>query len=245
MARRGPSASVSKPFGAGLRARLAKAGADERGVAALEFALILPLMLLLYIGMSAITEAVSASRAVVTLSRTLADVTSQEAANTSLTDTATKEIFSASSAVLSPFPATGVKMTLSNVEFVADSNATASNGLDAKTRWTVTFSGAATRPCAGNPLLTPVSNGSSPSASTMPLGLYTAGFLIVADVSYTYTPSFGMFNWNWSNGSPGGGWTGSFTMSRTAYMRPRQTDNIRYTSGQTAQICPIASPQQP
>jgi hypothetical protein len=76
----------------------------------------------------------------------------------------------------------------------------------------------------------------------MPLGLYAAGFLIVADVSYTYTPSFGYFDFNAASGKAGTK-SLSFTMNSTTYMRPRQTDNIRYTSGQSATICPIASPQ--
>ncbi len=225
-----------------LRSTIGRTLADEGGVAALEFAIILPLMLMLYIGTAAITEAVSASRAVVVLARTLSDITSQQPGNINLTDTSAQEIFNSATTLLVPFPTNTLKMTLSNVEFVANSKSTQSNGFDAKTRWTVSFSSGTLRPCLGSPNLTPVPNGTPPSPSSIPLGLYTSGFLIVADVSYTYVPSFGMFNWNWSKGTGGGGWTGSFPMSRTAYMRPRQTDNIRYTGG-SAQICPIASPQ--
>ncbi len=232
--------------GSGFRApfvrRLRSAGRDERGVAAVEFAVVLPFMLFLYMGMSAVTEAVSCSRAVATLARTLADITSQQPANQAMTDTQAQEIFNASTAVLSPFSSAGVKMTLSNVEFVANAASSGSNNLDAKTRWTVTFSGGTLRPCVGNPKLAPVANGASPSPTTMPLGLYTSGFLIVADVTYAYTPSFGVFNWTFGNSTTG--LSGSFTMARTQYMRPRQQANIGYPTG-SAQVCPIAPPQQP
>ncbi len=222
--------------------RTARAGArDGSGVAAVEFALVLPLMLLLYVGTCAIANAVSASRATVVLARTLTDLVSQQKANVSLTDTTMQNIFNASTTVMAPFPTATLKMTLSNVEFVADPTATSSNNLTAKTRWTVTFSGGTLRPCT-NPVLTAVANGTTPTPSTMPLGLYASGFVIVSDVTYTYTPSFGYFSYNFVSGQAGSS-AMSFTMSRTTYMRPRQTDNIRYASGQTAQICPIISPQ--
>lgn len=229
-------------LGGKARRLLIDAGRDGSGVAAVEFAFIGPLLLLLYLGTAGLTQAISAARAVTVLARTLSDLVSQQPANVNLTDTLAQNIFSASTAVMAPFPTTSLKMTLSNVEFVADAASTSSNMLDAKVRWTVTFSGGTLRPCGTSPLLTPVANGSSPSPTTMPLGLYATGFLIVADVNYSYTPAISLFTWGMANGKANTGPL-SFPMSRTSYMRPRQTDNIRYTSGQTAQICTIASPQ--
>ena len=219
---------------------------DQSGIAAVEFAFIGPLLLLLYLGTAGLTQAISAARAVTVLARTVADLTSQQPDSVSLTDTIAQNIFAASTAVMAPFPTSSLKMTLSNVEFVANSASTSSNGYDAKVRWTVTFTGGTLRPCGQSssptPVLTPVANGSNPSANTMPLGLYTTGFLIVADVSYVYTPTISLFDWADANGKPSTGPV-NFTMSRTNYMRPRQTDNIHYATGQTAKICTITSPQ--
>ncbi|MBE7247719.1 MAG: pilus assembly protein [Actinomycetospora chiangmaiensis] len=230
---------MSRPAPARLLARLRALRAREDGMAATEFALMLPLLLLMYVGTVGVTSAVSASRATVVLARTLTDLVSQQAANVALTDSTTSNIFNASTAVMAPFSIASLKMTLSNVEFVANPAAVTSGGLDAKTRWSVSLSNGPLRPCR---VLTPVANGSTPSATTMPQGIYAAGFVIVADVSYTYTPSFGYFTWTFAND---GTTTSplSFTMARTTYMRPRQTDNVRYTSGQSATICPIAAPQ--
>lgn len=229
-----------------LPRRLRQFARRTDAVAAVEFAIILPLMLFIYMGTASITEAVSASRSVVILARTLSDITSQQPASVNLTDSTVQDIFGSATAVLAPFPTTGLKMTLSNVEFVANAASTGSNGYDAKTRWTVGWNTSSTlRPCSGNPLLTPVANGTAPSPSTIPVGLYSSGFLIVADVTYTYTPTFGIFSWDFVNRRAGTGWSPSFTMTRTTYMRPRQTDNIRYDSAGSATICPIASPQQP
>lgn len=230
-----------------LRSTLRRGASDRSGIAAVEFGMILPLLLLLYLGTAALTQAISAARGATVLARTLADLVSQQVANTPLTDTTAQNIFNSSTAVMAPFPTSTLKMTLSNVEFVADLTAVSSNFFDAKTRWTVTFSGGTLRPCgtagAATPIMTPVANGSTPTSTTMPLGLYTAGFVIVADVNYVYTPSIGLLSWSMAFGKGQGSSPVSITMSRTSYMRPRQTDNIHYTTGQTAQICTIASPQ--
>lgn len=227
-----------RPF----RVAAGRAIRDQSGVAAVEFGFILPLLLLLYVGVSSLTQAISAARGVTVLSRTLADLVSQQPRDVNITDSIAKDIFASSTIVLAPFSPSSLKMTLSNVEFVVNAAATDSNGYDAKTRWTVSFSNGTLRPCGTNPKLTWVPNTSKPSATTMPLGLYAAGFLIVADVSYTYTP--GLFNWGNANGQSTTFTT--FNMNRTTYMRPRQTDNIRYTpstASNTASICNIASPQ--
>ena len=228
--------------------RLPYALRDASGVAAVEFAFILPLLLLIYLGTNGLTQAISAARGTTVLTRTLADLVSQQPANVPLTDAISQNIFAASTAELAPFSTTGLKMTLSNVEFVANAAATASGGYDAKTRWSVSFSGGTLRACAPNPykgpVLTPVANGTSPSMTTMPVGLYAAGFVIVADVAYVYAPTLGLFTWDMANGKASSSPI-AFNMNRTEYMRPRQTDNIRYTtgSGPTATICPISSPQ--
>lgn len=80
---------------------------NNKGIAAVEFALILPVMLTMYLGMVEVTQGININRKVTLLSRTLADLTAQ---NSTLTNSKKDQIFAAATQVLSPYSTTGVKM---------------------------------------------------------------------------------------------------------------------------------------
>ena len=133
---------------------------------------------------------------------------------------------------MSPYPTSSLKMTISSVEFVTDSQRDRP-GFDAKIHWTITNNGGTPRPCQ---ILTAVANNSTPSPTTMPTGIYPASgsaeaTSIVADVTYTYTPAFGGALLAWSSTA------GSLTFAHTNYMRPRNQYAITY-SGSTGTVCP-------
>lgn len=94
---------------------------DKRGVSAVEFALVLPLMMTLYLGGVEVSQAITASRKVTLVSRTVSDLVSQVSSisNASMTD-----ILSASSAIVSPFSTNDLKVTVSCVTIDANGNAT-------------------------------------------------------------------------------------------------------------------------
>lgn len=104
---------------AGPRRAAARLAAQARrfvrtrdGVAAVEFAMILPLMLLLYVGMAELSRALANSRKVTLLSRTASDLVAR---GTNLSQAAMKDVFAASGAVLAPFSATGARTVVSAV----------------------------------------------------------------------------------------------------------------------------------
>ena len=57
--------------------RLGRLAGDERGVSAVEFAMLLPLMLTLYLGAVEISQGIGADRKVTLTARTVADLVSQ------------------------------------------------------------------------------------------------------------------------------------------------------------------------
>jgi Flp pilus assembly protein TadG len=141
---------------------------NENGLSAVEFALIVPVMLTLYFATLETTDALTASRRVTNVAQTAADLVAQATAVSSsdLTD-----IYAASAAILSPYDTTAVKITITSV-VASSSNVTT-------VAWSASYNGTART--AG-------------AAITVPTGLTTANTsVIMAEVTYTYTSPIGTF----------------------------------------------------
>lgn len=138
---------------------------DRRGFAAIEFALIVPLMLVTFFGTIEISSGVAVDRKVTLLARTISDLTSQ---STSVTDTDITNFFAVGDAVMTPFSPTPIVATIT--ELYVDPTT-----LLGRVQWS---KGDAAR--------------SRGSTMTLPSGLRTAGsYVIFSEVSYLYTPSVG------------------------------------------------------
>ncbi len=97
-----------------LRIRRSAAGMleDCRGIAAVEFAVIVPIMLVMFFGTVEFSSAIAVSRKVTLVARTLSDLTSQ---SISVADTDMTNFFTASSAILTPYAPTPTQATLSEL----------------------------------------------------------------------------------------------------------------------------------
>ena len=204
-------------------ARFAQARQDQRGIAAVEFALILPFMLTLYLGIVELSKGYMASQRMTLVARTLADLTAQQqqlqtGGTTNVTDTIMSNIFAASTAIMAPYSTTNLTMAVSQVIL---SNKADGTCCQAKTDWTIVNNGGTARPCQA---LTP-SNAAPVSPTTIPTGFTaspsTPGPLVVADVTYQYIPGFSFQIWNWKVSK-------TFNMAQTQYMRPRGTNSLVY-----------------
>jgi Flp pilus assembly protein TadG len=112
---------ITRSILAWLSLRSLRFAADRRGSSAIEFALLLPLMLIMYFGSIQITDAISADRQVTLVASTVAEITSQYA---TVSSTDVSNILAAASAVLTPFPVANARVTLSSVLIDANGNAT-------------------------------------------------------------------------------------------------------------------------
>ena len=92
-----------------IERRLRRLIGDERGVSAVEFAMLLPLMLTLYLGAVEVSQGIGADRKVTLTARTIADLVSQVSSigNADMTNA-----LNASSAVMAPFPISNLKVTV-------------------------------------------------------------------------------------------------------------------------------------
>lgn len=95
-----------------LRRLAARFVAARAGVAAIEFAFVLPVMLLLFIGMSQVTVALSMDRKVTLLARTAADLVGRVG---TITAAEVDGIMQAASVVLEPYDDSEVSIVLSSV----------------------------------------------------------------------------------------------------------------------------------
>lgn len=86
---------------------------DTAGVSAVEFALILPLMLTLWAGMAEMSHAIDNWRKVTQLARTVVDLTSQGDSSDPIAAATMSDILASSAAVLRPFATTNVTIVVS------------------------------------------------------------------------------------------------------------------------------------
>jgi len=150
----------------GLSQRFARLRDDERGVSAVEFAMLLPLMITLYLGAVEISQGVGIDRKVTLTTRTVADLASQVS---SISDSDMTNLLAASASVIVPYDTTKLKVTVSRVDIDANNNA--------KIVWSDTLGGTAR---------------SAGSTVTLPSALNVAHTsLIWSEVSYSYKPTIG------------------------------------------------------
>lgn len=141
---------------------------DPRGISVVEFALLLPVMLTLFLGGTEVTQAITVKRKATIVTRTIGDLVSQD---TSITNAEMTSIFQASNSIVAPFSANNLKIVVSSISVDADKAA--------KIVWSDATNGA-TAHVAG-------------ATVTLPAGLnqFPNTTLIWTEVEYDYTPAIG------------------------------------------------------
>lgn len=94
---------------------------DRRGIAAVEFALVLPLMVAMFFGGVEIAQAIMADRKVTLVTRTVADLVAQ---SSSVSNSDMSNILSAATAVVYPFDSSVLAVTVSSVTIDGTGKAT-------------------------------------------------------------------------------------------------------------------------
>jgi Flp pilus assembly protein TadG len=108
-----------------LRQHVAALHRNNSGLAAVEFAMIIPLMAALLVGTNEFAAGVAVDRKVTLMARTLSDLSSH---NTKVTDEQLTNFFNASKAIMTPYTATPVQGTISELYINPDT-------LKARVQW--------------------------------------------------------------------------------------------------------------
>lgn len=141
---------------------------DERGISAVEFALILPIMITMYIGAVEFSHALTIDRRVTSVASAAADLVAQ---SEEVDDAALDDIFTASTSIMIPYDAGPISIVLTSV--VADEDN------DTTVCWSDAHNGSAHAEDADYAV---------PAGLTQPFSS-----VIVAEVSYTYNPPVSQF----------------------------------------------------
>jgi Flp pilus assembly protein TadG len=188
-----------------LRARLSlrNLASDCSGIAATEFAVIVPIMLVMFFGTVEFSSGVAVDRKVTLVARTLSDLTSQ---STSVADIDVTNFFTASGKILTPYVPTPTQAKIS--ELYVDPTT-----LQARVQW----SKSATLSSSGS--VTLASGRAVSSAVAIPAALAIGGtYLIFSEVSYLYVPTVGYVMAK-----------AGITLSDVSYTRPRQSTCVYYS----------------
>jgi len=187
-----------------LRRSAAELSKDCRGVAATEFVMIVPIMLVMFFGVVEFSSGVAVDRKVTLVARTLSDLTSQ---SISVTDTDLSNFFAASIGIMTPYSALPTQSTITELYVDPTTH-------KAKVQW----SKAATFNASGNVVLAATSSHLQGDVVTIPTELKVDGtYLIWSEVSYTYVPAVGYVMAK--TGVP---------LSDLTYTRPRQSSCVMY-----------------
>ncbi len=138
---------------------------DERGLSAIEFAFVAPIMVTLLLGGFETSQALQVHRKATNVAATAADLASQ---TTSLTNANMSDVFNASAAIMAPFPTANLTIIVSSITNSSGTLALAwSDGFHTQPRTTV---------------------------PTVPAGLVPVGTsVILTETTYTYTSPVGQF----------------------------------------------------
>lgn len=184
---------------------------DQCGIAAVEFALILPIMLLLFLGSFETTNLVLAYMKLEASAETVADLVAQTRVNTVLQSTDFTNITNAAKQILTPLPTSG------SVLKIAYASVTYNTG-SAVIDWHTEVNSA-----------TPITTANIPNnASLANLGNQASGStdsVIIVTLTYSYSSPFTYVL------------SSSYTLTESAFNRPRYMNCVP-TYLNTGSVCP-------
>lgn len=177
---------------------------EVKGVAAVEFAFLAPLMLLMYLGTLEISSAISANRKLSRSAYTVGDlITQHSSVDSCLSQSDLDSIVNIADEIMSPYQHV-LKITITGIKVVG--------GTD-KVAWSEPYNGAE-------------SFAVDSSYSTLPSQITsTDGFLVAARIKMDYTPYFGFAGFGSNNNLEFD--TGAIPMQEELFLRPRVLDELK------------------
>jgi len=199
-----PRISVSATFG---RARdfAVRWRKDKKGVAAVEFAFVVPIMMVMFIGAVELSQAITVDRRVTQVAGSTADLVARK--ETSISNSEITDILRVGGFIMAPYSQSPLQVVMRNV------TSSSKDATSTKQSWQCTFSGAGVNPTPTCACMN--------TTYALPAGLVTTNdSVVVAEVTYTYTPI--LFDYFLKQGFPNGaGGAGTYALTERIFMKPR------------------------
>lgn len=159
-----------RPAKSALRAMARYFRRDDRGIAAIEFAMIVPIMFVLFVGTVEMSQAITVDRRVTQIASSTADLVAREK---TITTAQIANVFAIANVLMSPYDTSLLRITLVSI----GAKATPAVPTAAKVCWSRSYQGGTHTYTKGDSY--PLSN----------YGIIDAGgSVVVAEVEYNYTP---------------------------------------------------------
>jgi Flp pilus assembly protein TadG len=196
-----PSAAIR-----GLAGRLHKAvrryARNQEGVAAIEFAMIAPIMAVMFVGAVELSQAITVDRRVTQVASSTADLVAR--AEKQIAPSEISDIMRVGGYILEPYSQSPLQIIIRNV------TSSPTNASVAKQSWSCTYQGTGqTQTCA-----------CSNTNYTLPANLVsTNDSVVISEVTYSYKPL--IFDFFMKKSFGGGSGSGTYTLSEKIYLKPR------------------------
>lgn len=181
----------------------------ERGIAAVEFALIVPVMLMMFIGTVELSQAITVDRRVTSVASSTADLVARQK---TITTAQMASYMQAISQIMAPYSGTPMKITVANVY------ATVAAPTTYKVCWVYQYNSGAN---------TSLQNGGTYPSADMPAGIVVGGTsVVIVEVAYAYAP---VVLFHGSAGHVGASYVGAgYTLREKFFLKPRLSASIQY-----------------
>jgi Flp pilus assembly protein TadG len=184
-----------------LRRLVRRCSANQEGVAAIEFALIVPILTFMFIGAVELSQAITVDRRVKQVSSSTADLVAR--AEKQISQSEITDIMRIGGYILKPYTEAPLQIVIRNV------TSSPSDAAVAKQSWSCTYNGTGqTQTCA-----------CSNTSYTLPSSLVgTNDSVVISEVTYAYKPL--VFDYFMKQGGGGDG-SGNYTLTEKTYLKPR------------------------
>ncbi len=196
-----------------MRNQFKKFRKDEQGLAAVEFAIIAPLLALFLLGTTTATQSIWANGKVNQSASVIGDLVSQE---TTLTDLNFGQIMDAAPVLLEPFPQSDLRVTVT--ASIACDKSTNPNNPDIEyfVMWSQSWTD-------GNVVAGPQNPGQKLDGAPEEIKIADGDYIIKTVSEYTHTPTIGQQV------------DASISMGETAFHQPRESDPVSYPTKESPQ----------